>query len=818
MVIVASIVLSIMVSNDLVTPWLLKRETLHTAQPRLSPKRLVTVRRITIVLVILAAYFYHHISRDFGLLANTGLMAMALVAQFAPALLFGLIWRRANLQAAYSSIVLGSLLWGYTLLLPTLLLASQPDSTLLNDGLFGWSWLRPTALFGMELDYISHGILMSLGANLLVFLVQSARHQPDVAQQLQAAIYLNEPKTAVLAEKSTAPLSNQSIYDLLTRFEDKHKVDNLYQQCFPVGDVPWQSGASPELEGQAKKLLSGIIGGASAQLVMESAAGSSQLQLDKVVDLVDEASEVYKFNRALLQSTIQNIEQGISVVDKSLRLVAWNRRYIEMFQYPEAEIYVGRPVQEILQFNADRGLFGKDKPQVEIDKRLEHLRSGQSYRFQRVHKDGRVLEMQGNPLPGGGFVTTYSDITEFIENQRALEEINLHLEQRVQQRTKDLQALNQQLRLANQTAEQANIDKTRYFAAISHDLLQPFNAATLFCSILREKADKAEKPELTQLGENIQNSLENAEALLSSVLELTKLDAGAIKPVLQDVDLQQLLQPIAEEYRLLGENKGLQFEAKIPSVGSRTDVQLFKRIVQNLLTNAIRYTQQGEVSLVVTVLDQVQLSVTDTGIGIAQDDLERIFQDFEQVSSVGAQTGLGLGLAITSRICKILGYPLTVDSKPGHGSTFTISLPIVKLDHTRQPSRIEIKAEKRDLGGTCVLVIDNEDNILQALAQRLQAWGCEVLPASGPEQARTQLDSAKIDLIIADYHLDEGKNGVELIQQLQAIADYEVPAIVNSGDHGDDIREIATSAGYDFIAKPVKPATLKRLIKKNLRT
>lgn len=816
MVIVATIVLSIMVSNDLITPKLLAKETdLSTnseyAQKQLSPGKLLIIRRITIVVILLLAYAYYQVASNTDLLAVTGLMAMALVAQFSPSLLLGLVWRRANHQAAYRSIWVGSAIWGYCLLLPSMNNAFIDISHILEYGLFGWQWLKPTAMFGIELDFISHGVFVSLAANVSIFIYYSLRTNPNVAEQLQAVHYLNASENSNSEHSVNSPLTIQDLNSLVARFFGGDYAKKVIDEYYQGAHIHWQHVAPAALEAKAEQELSGIIGGASAKLLLDSAKRQRHALLNDVVDIVDEASELLRFNRTLLQATIQNVNQGISVVDKELKLVAWNRRYIEMFDYPEEEIFVGRPVAEIIRFNAKRGLFGKNEIDQEVDKRIAHLKNRQPYRFQRVQANSKVYEMNGNPMLGGGFVTTYSDITEFVNTQKALEEINAHLETRVEQRTADLTALNDKLQEAKQDAEQANVNKTRYFAALSHDLLQPFNAASLFASILKEKSDDNELQELTQ---NIAGSLENAEQLLKSILELTKLDAGSTQAVVEDFNLAEFLRPICEEFEVLAANKGLRFNLNLVERSTRSDKKLLRRIFQNLLSNALRYTETGEINLFVTEQSgAIKVAISDTGVGIRLEDQQRIFNDFEQVAVYEKERGLGLGLAIVTRIGKILGIEFTLESKLGQGSTFGFTLPLIKMVPSSSVPVVQVSTNKQDLLGVSVLVIDNDLPVLNAMKLRLQAWGCQVITATNYIDAKHCCDNTEIDLIIADYHLDDGEIGVDLVQRLFTEYQRNWPVIFNSADYHEEIREKIVQEGYVLLNKPVKPAALKRAIK-----
>ncbi|WP_394173922.1 PAS domain-containing hybrid sensor histidine kinase/response regulator [Thalassotalea litorea] len=814
MVIVATIVLSIMVSNDLITPKLLAREqgktsSLLTSQ-QLSPNRLLMIRRITIAIILFAAWAYYQSISNSELLAVTGLMAMTLVAQFAPAMLLGLLWSKANHKAAYRSIVTGTMVWGYTLLLPSMLQDTQFYQQFFSLGLFGFDWLIPTALFGLNIDFISHGVLMSLGLNILVFIYVSLTSSPSMSERLQARNYLHVKQGHESLSYGNTPLTLGDVRVLLSRFFGESYASTFINNYYSHKQVHDEYLITGELEACVEQELSGVIGGPSARLLLNSAKSQRHALVNDVVDIVDEASELLRFNRSLLQATIQNVNQGISVVDKALNLVAWNRRYIEMFNYPEEEIYVGRPVEEIIRFNANRGFFGDGPKQQEVEKRLTYLQQGIPYRFQRVQKTGKVYEMNGNPLPGGGFVTTYADITEFVNTQKALEEINAHLESRVEQRTEDLQRLNKALGEAKQDAEQANINKSRYFAALSHDLLQPFNAANLFSSILQEKCDQDDIRELSQ---NISHSLENAEQLLTSILELTKLDAGTIRPHIDDFYLGNFLNPICEEFKMMAEEKGLRFHANIENVGTRSDKTLLRRVIQNLLTNAIRYTETGSVELTLERHGPaILLHIKDSGIGIKAEDQQRIFNDFEQINQ-NKEQGLGLGLAITMRICKILGIDLTLKSEFGVGSEFSLQLPVIALSKKSIPATSVNPVNRQDLKSLKVLIIDNDDAVLVAMDKRLSEWGCQAWQAKDQTMAVEITEQHKPQLIIADYHLDDGVTGLEVVKFIHQQLDADIPIIINSADHSEDIREEIREQGFQFLNKPVKPAALKRTIK-----
>src|SRR5690606_29521925 len=223
-----------------------------------------------------------------------------------------------------------------------------------------------------------------------------------------------------------------------------------------------------------------------------------------------------QFNRGLLQGAIENITQGISVVDKELRLVAWNQRYLEMFQYPEGLITIGRPIADLILCNARRGLCGPGDPYMHMEKRVNWMRRGTAHRSERLFPSGRVIEIIGNPMPGGGFVMSFTDITAFRKAEQALKEANESLEQRVAERTRELSEVTQTLTVAKAKSEQVCHCMGRLLMAVSHGLMQPKNAARLFSASRMQQAKLA--PEDEQLVRELDTSLRSAEDLISDLL------------------------------------------------------------------------------------------------------------------------------------------------------------------------------------------------------------------------------------------------------------------------------------------------------------
>ncbi len=820
MVIVATVVLGIMITNDLLTPLIYRQQQKPAdGKPWI---RMVTLRRLSMLAVLALGYLYYLLIGTETGLAQLGLMAFALIAQLAPALIIGLTSRSVNRQGALAGLLSGALLWAYILLLPELARAGLIRWDWLTQGPFGLQSLAPTQLTAGPIDLISLGVVVSLSVNTLMLLLVSQLSQTRLSEYLESSRFFR--RQATTTSQTQPQLSVQDCYLLVRRFAGEREAKALLQRHHKAGIQAPDHRAPPALQQGAERLLAAVVGGASMRLLLNAASKNSQLPLESVARFVDEASQVYLFNQALLRATIDNISMGISVVDADLRLIAWNQRYLQMFDYPAGLIEVGRPVADLIRYNAGRGWFHGQTPpdaqqvEQEVSKRLNYLRQGSSYRFQRSQRDGRVFEMQGNPLPGGGFVTTYSDVSSFIAVQQQLEASNNTLEQRVASRTAELETLNQQLASAKQQLEEHTASKNRFFAAASHDLLQPFNAAALFCGLIREKSADVQ---VQQLATDLAASLNSAEELLAGILELTKLDAGVVKAQVAPVAVSELLGQIAREATVLAADRQLRFHYVQSHLWLQTDCRLLRRVMQNLLANAIRYTKHGKILLggrrcQLHGQPALRLEVWDTGVGISAAEQTQIFQEFQQGSQADQQ-GLGIGLAISQRISNLLQHPLQLQSVPGRGSCFSVTVPLARC----QPTAPVVPAPREQtvsFAGKTVLLLDNDPQLASAVAALLRSWHCEVLLAHQPSQALHWLAGGhNVDLLLFDYHLDQGATGVEVAQQLQQHYALQVPVLIHSADQQQQTRDSALNAGFHFMLKPLKPASLKRLLQRLLK-
>ncbi|MDM5130610.1 hybrid sensor histidine kinase/response regulator [Aeromonas piscicola] len=809
MVIVCTIALAIMVSNDLVLPVLLRRFWQQGRDERLV-RLLLQVRRGAILLILLAAWGLYLWLGDLTSLSRIGYLSFGAVAQFAPALLLGLYWRHGNRKGVYLGLALGVSLWFVTLLAESGLLAGSPLESLLAPP--DWPAFR-------DLSLGAWCIFLSLLLNLLGYVAGSLLSRAAVSERLQAANFVGKPSRDTTALYQ-ARVSVKELEMLAARFVGSSRVKRAFGRFAGErgGTLAPQMQASAELIAHTERLLAGVFGTSSARLVLASALQGRNMQLEEIATIVDEASDVFRFNRGLLQGAIEHMGQGISVVDRELKLVAWNRRYIELFHYPPGLIQMGRSIEEIIRYNAEQGLCGPGDIEAHVARRVAFMLRGSPHISARERPDGRVIEMQGNPMPAGGFVMTFTDITPFRDAERVLREANEHLEARVAERTHELSELNRQLLLVNQQVERANHSKSRFLAAVSHDLTQPLNAAKLFTSSLLEMLPP--RDETARIARHIDDALGATEDLITDLLDISRLEAGKFKAKKLDFALHDVFDNLKAEFGVLAQAGGIQFSVVESKLAVYSDVRLLRRVLQNFLTNAFRYNPGGRVLLGCRRLgDKVRIEVWDNGPGIPADKQEAIFDEFSRLdhSRTAKEQGLGLGLAIARGIALVLGHNLTLRSWPGAGSVFAITLNLA----TRPVATTQVAAPAlRDsqLEGIRVLCIDNESDILIAMHSLLGRWGCEVVCAQSLVQAEDLIAGGFLpQLVLSDYHLDDGKTGLQALHMLRLAHGNDIGGIIISADRKSELQAQIREHGYGYISKPVKPLKLRALMNSILR-
>lgn len=432
------------------------------------------------------------------------------------------------------------------------------------------------------------------------------------------------------------------------------------------------------------------------------------------------------------------------------------------------------------------------------------------YETRLRRKDGSAIDVMMNLLlkpDEDGLVEGFvADITERKLAQTRLLQLNEQLEQRVAERTLEL-------RKARDAAEAANHSKDKYLAAASHDLLQPLNAARLLISTLRERGLRETDRNLV---ERAHQALEGAEDLLTDLLDISKLDQQAVKPDIDVYRLDEVLLPLVSEFQSVAEAAGLGFEHYVPDYALRSDFRLLTRILRNFLSNACRYTDKGRVFLAARKRgDRLRIEVWDTGRGIQPDQMQSIFLEFNQlgVQKAAERAGVGLGLAIVDRIASMLDYRIQVRSQPGRGSVFGIDVPLADKPAMRPNESPMMLAVPGDpLPGRRLLVLDNELNILHSMAALLEQWGCEVLTAADQAAALEVLGGAPPEVILADYHLDHGVTGWEVVTSLSMHFGRTIPAVMVTADRSDECRRQLQGLGVPVLNKPVKAGKMRSVL------
>ncbi|UVK36525.1 hybrid sensor histidine kinase/response regulator [Mesorhizobium sp. AR10] len=406
-------------------------------------------------------------------------------------------------------------------------------------------------------------------------------------------------------------------------------------------------------------------------------------------------------------------------------------------------------------------------------------------------------------------------------NAFSLFQTAISLENRVRTRTEELHSTlrrleqsNIDLSAAKENAELANLSKTRFLAAASHDVLQPLNAAHLSVSALAEIQTSDEGKKLVR---QVERSLETMEDLLRTLLDISKLDAGVVQPDIGDVNLETLFSSLRSDFLPVAKMKGLSLKFLPVSAVVRSDRTLLRRILQNILSNALHYTRSGGV-LVGTRHrgDTIRIDVADTGCGIPDDQREAVFEEFHRGTLSADGGGLGLGLAIVRRMAAALGHPVTFSSKVGRGTIFHIDIPVgigATADAIASAADME-RPRGYGLFGTKVLLVENDADVLQAMTFLLERWQCLVRTATSTDDALDLLGDTDWvpDIVIADQHLDGGDLGTATIAEVRDYLGRAVPALIVTADSSEAVAKTARSAGIELMRKPLKPAQLRALL------
>lgn len=801
MIIVATLTLSTMLANDVVLPKLLPNENSPKKQQNYTQKIRI-IRRTIIAIILGLSFIYQQQMTGSSSLSSIGLIAFSLVIQLLPAIVGGLYWKKGHAHGVYAGLFMGITSWIFWLIIPIF----NPDMSVFSQS-----------------EILTQGAFISLLANTATYILFSKIAPARLTDKIQAEAFVHPDLTYTPTRKENIDnINNSDLLTLLTTFMGQTRCEQLVLEFEAANEYKIDPAKQPEQEFIAfcERGLGGVIGGSSAQVLVFSLLQGKKLDFSEVINFFDGTTQAMQFNMTALMTSLESMEHGISVIDKHLNLVAWNKKYLELFAYPDNYLTVGVPIEKLMRFNALKGELGPGDIDELIKRRIEHLKNGTQHRFTRQRNDGKVIEMIGNPLPGGGFVTSFNDITSHVEIQQALEEANIDLETRMKKRTEEVHSINADLRLeierrydtekelieARKAAEEANASKTRFLALASHDIIQPLNAAKLYLSALDDAVlSKSAREILSKLNDSVSSS----EELISTLLDISRLDQGDLEAKIESFDLSKIVNHIISDMSMKAENKGLELRSRVRDVWVKGDRTYTYRIIQNFVSNAIKYTDTGKV--LVTMKKQgkkAYVRVYDTGIGLTKENQSAIFEDFVRVQE-SSSAGVGLGLGIVRRLSEKMDATVAVSSKKSVGSCFSLCLESTEPEHI-QPS--VTRRTVRGLKGLKVLCIDDKNENLDALQTLLDKWGVVVHLANTYEKGLMAVDEFTPDLMLVDYQLDRDLLGLDLISDIQQKMHKVVPAAIVTALHDEALKQKCHDLNIMHLNKPLKPAKLRAMV------
>lgn len=508
----------------------------------------------------------------------------------------------------------------------------------------------------------------------------------------------------------------------------------------------------------------------------------------------------------MIRATLEHINQGVCIFDSEARLVGWNQRLAQLLEAPVTWLRTGLGFDAL----AARIAQGDEGGGAVTPRRLRIWAGQQGPReplsFELRRASGMVLDVFAQEMPGRGFVMSFTDVTRERIAIHSMLRANATLEARVRERTEALAA-------ALSDAERANASRVRFVAAASHDLLQPLSAAKLFVAAARDDGDPAR---VRATLEKARNALASVEDILGALLDISRLDTGEAEVEVAAVRLAPLLAQLRDEFGPLAARKGLRLDILPCGLTVSSDPAFLRRILQNLIGNALRYTQSGRVLVGPRRAGGgLRIEVHDTGPGIAPEDQQAIFREFHRLNaSASASEGMGLGLAIVERACSRLGHRLTLRSTPGRGSCFAVALDRAALRAAPAREAAAPAAAPEEGGGDRIaLLVENDADLRQAMTLLLERRGVAVLEAASGEEALELVEETGIvpDLYLLDQQLGEGMTGVETWTALRALHGAR-PARIVTANHSAEVREACAAAGVALMTKPIDPADLDAFV------
>lgn len=831
MVIVSTIALSTMLSNEIIFPLMFKYSTKQHNDFNHFQSQLLLIRKALVLIVIFLSFGLLLLSPP-DTLASLGEVAFGAIAQIGPALFVAFYWRGATLSGVLTGISSGFIIWTIFNLLPQLGIYSHP-------------------LAATDLPQTTVITLIGLLVNIIMLWLVSLVTRQSIREQMQSKFFYTTKKKNQWSLPIQPKIDLAELKFLVARFIGQEKSEECFNQFESTHQSKNNKDFNEAVLFHAENTLARVLGSASAKLVTSLASNGQGMAFDQVAKLVeDNSNQQLEFSRTVLQSAIENVSEGISVIDSELKLVAWNRRYLDIFNYPDNFIYIGCPISQLIHFNLSQKCYFVKDIDLQVKKRIQYIKEGSRHNSEYKLTNGKTIHIEGSPIPGGGFVMIFSDITKYRQTEKVLKDENTDLESRVRYRTAELEKANRELAQANceleqaqAKAEQAHIKKSQYLKACSHDLLQPLSAARLFSSAitLSSRVTNEERDQIKQ----IDNSLEIANNLLLDLNEIARIESGNISPTIAPVEINHLFSMLTSEFNALTKEYKVDFHFKTSKLYIASDITLLARIIQNFLSNAFRYAHHDNDTENSKVLlgcrrqgNELSIQVFDNGPGIPEDKQQQVFEQFTQLDSTNhiGPKGLGLGLNIAQSLASILDHKIDLKSQVNHGCLFSVNVPIcqspVKPKQVSRPANMSLL-------GVGVLCIDNEENILSGMTKLLSAWHCHVFTASNAQEAKEVYANHEdeIDILLVDFQLtgnesdnaqfsskvyaneghlpsclDDNVNGIELIGQIREMSQYSLPAILITATTDNNLRSLAKQADIGYLRKIIKPIALRSLM------
>lgn len=538
--------------------------------------------------------------------------------------------------------------------------------------------------------------------------------------------------------------------------------------------------------------------------------GTVILQTD-VTDIIraerHERGKMLDDQARIIRATLDHINQGVSIFDAQVRLVGWNERLGQLLAIPLGRFRVGASFDYLLQRFRSEIQFSDGMTDTILEDWVHGPKGRAPLSFEvRRRDDNMILAVFAQEMPDGGFVMSFTDVTAERTAIEALSRANETLEARVMERTLELED-------ALGHAERANASRSRFVAAASHDLLQPLSAAKLFISSID---DAAIDPLAQEALKKAQNALLSVEGILDALLDISKLESGRVSMSVGQVRLGPLLKQLEEEFSAIAAAKGLRLTVRPADIVVMSDPGYLRRILQNLIGNAIRYTAKGRVLVAARPRGGVvRLQVWDTGPGIPEEEQDNIFKEFHRLNArASASEGMGLGLAIVERACALLGHPLGLTSMVGKGTCFMVQVPVATGGEQPVARPLSRPPEPRmRFENKIGFLVENDEDLRRAMCLLLEKWGISVLDAASAEEALGLIEELGIlpDFFLVDHQLGDGMDGLAFVEEVRR-RHGAVPSRLVTANRSAEVRNLARQAGVEVMMKPIDSRMLEHFL------